>query len=59
VWRVKRGIPDSCSKKNGNPEGRTLMILEFRGHGVEHFGISKGKGGGMFMLPVVGYGYFS
>jgi len=27
--------------------------------GVEHFGISKGKGRGMLMLPVVGYGYFS
>ena len=27
--------------------------------GVEHFEISKGKGGGgMFLSPVVGYGYF-
>ena len=34
--------------------------MEFGRHwgGGEHFGISKCKGVKMFMLPLVGYGYF-
>lgn len=38
-----------------------MTILEFREHGgVEHFEISDGKRGWvkMFMLSVIGYGYF-
>ena len=56
-------MPSKGSEKHiGNSGGeKGLSILEFRGQGVRHFGISEGKGLGgikMFMPPVVGYGYF-
>lgn len=39
-------------------KGVGINDLEFGGHGVGHFGISKRKGAQMFMPPMAWYGNF-
>ena len=44
-------------KKNNFRRGGGFMEIR-RHRGVEHFGISEGRGGKISMPPVVWYGYF-
>ena len=59
VLGSQTGIAEGSERKQKFRRGGGVNDYRIqRAWGVEHFGISEGKGGKILMRPVVGYGYF-